>query len=71
MTPEQWDFVQRKLAVLETQMTALVGNGQPGRLTYLENKVRNHERLIWVSVGAAALAGFGIREVMTGLIGAM
>ncbi|HSA93466.1 MAG TPA: hypothetical protein VLE48_10680 [Terriglobales bacterium] len=40
------DFEQRvlaDLAVLKEQMRSLVGNGQPGRLRQLEQRVERHE----------------------------
>lgn len=34
------------LAQLKTEMRALVGNGQPGRLQLLEKRVEGHERFL-------------------------
>lgn len=46
------------LAELKTQMRALVGNGQPGRLQKLEARVDKHEALVQRAAGIGALAGF-------------
>jgi hypothetical protein len=54
------DFEQQvlaDLAELKTQMRALVGNGQPGRLRELELRVDAHERYLQRAGGiGAALA---------------
>ncbi|MEI9981692.1 MAG: hypothetical protein WDN23_22390 [Edaphobacter sp.] len=34
------------LSVLKNQMTQLLGNGQPGRLTRLEERVEKHEQSV-------------------------
>ena len=34
------------LSALKTQMHALIGVGQPGRLTHLEERVERHERTV-------------------------
>jgi len=34
------------LTELKTEMRALVGNGQPGRLQLLEKRVEGHERFV-------------------------
>ncbi len=43
------------LAVLKEQMRALVGNGQPGRLRQLEQRVERHEALAQRVGGVGAL----------------
>lgn len=63
-TEEQFrQYVVSHLATLGTQMTALIGNGQPGRLGHLETKVRRHERLLWLASGGALAIGYIVREV--------
>ncbi|HEY0760261.1 MAG TPA: hypothetical protein VGD59_13500 [Acidisarcina sp.] len=42
------------LSVLKSQMAALIGAGQPGRLTALENRVDCHERDVQRVKGFAA-----------------
>ena len=39
-------------------MTSIAGNGQPGRIQQLEDKVRSHDRLFWVLTGAGAVVGW-------------
>ena len=43
-----------RLARLETQMYGLMGNGQPGRISLLEQSVDSLSRWRWWVVGAAA-----------------
>lgn len=45
------------LAVLNTQMTTVVGNGQPGRLTKVEDRVSALERHFWKVIGASSACG--------------
>lgn len=40
------------LAELKTQMTSLVGNGQPGRITKMEDKIESLLRARWTMGGA-------------------
>ena len=50
--------VLEHLTELRTEMRALVGNGQPGRLQLLEKRVEGHERFVQRAGGlGAALAG--------------
>jgi hypothetical protein len=51
-------LVIQKLTLLETMMADLVGNGRPGRIQQLEDKVRSHDRLFWVLTGAGAVVGW-------------
>ena len=51
-------LVIQKLTLLETMMAELAGNGQPGRIQQLEDKVRTHDRLFWLLTGAGALVGW-------------
>lgn len=39
MTSEQYDKIVASLSRLETNMESLVGNGQPGRITKIEDKL--------------------------------
>lgn len=41
-----------RIAILESQMRDLFGNGQPGRVSKLESKTDKHSRIIWVALGA-------------------
>ena len=50
-----------KLSTLETHMQALIGNGQPGRISHLESKVRWHDRVIWIGLGGATIIGYLVR----------
>lgn len=56
--PEFEQRVLEDLAELKTQMRALMGNGQPGRIQVLEGRVEHHEALVQRAVGIGALAGF-------------
>ena len=51
-------LVIQKLTLLETMMADLAGNGRPGRIQQLEDKVRSHDRLFWVLTGAGAVVGW-------------
>ncbi len=56
-------LVVQKLTLLETMLVDLAGNGQPGRIQRLEDKVRSHDRLIWLMTGAGAVVGWLLRQV--------
>lgn len=45
------------LATLKSEMKALVGNGQPGRLRMIEEKVDRHESVINRAAGMVGLIG--------------
>ena len=45
------------LAELKAQMRALVGNGQPGRMARLEERVDEHERFVQRAGGIGAALG--------------
>lgn len=45
------------LSVLKSQMKQLMGIGQPGRLTQLEDRVERHERSVQRMKGVAGAAG--------------
>jgi hypothetical protein len=45
------------LSVLKSQMKQLLGVGQPGRLTQLEERVERHERSVQRLKGLAGAAG--------------
>lgn len=54
------DFESRvlsDLAELKSQMRALLGIGQPGRLSELENEVARHDRWIQRASGVGAIVG--------------
>ena len=50
--------VLNDLAILRTEMKILLGNGQPGRLQQLEERVGEHEKKVQQLTGMAALGGF-------------
>jgi len=56
--------VLERLARIETHLGSLIGNGQPGRISHLEKKVRRHDRLLWVATGGALAIGYVVREVL-------
>jgi hypothetical protein len=45
------------LSVLKSQMKQLLGVGQPGRLTQIEERVERHERTVQRMKGLAGAAG--------------
>jgi hypothetical protein len=45
------------LSVLKSQMKSLMGIGQPGRLTLLEERVERHERSVQRLKGRAGAVG--------------
>jgi hypothetical protein len=45
------------LSILKTEMKLLLGNGQPGRLRRLEDRVEKHERGMQRMNGAGAVFG--------------
>jgi hypothetical protein len=45
------------LSVLKNQMASLIGQGQPGRLTQLEERVERHERSVQRMKGVMSAAG--------------
>ena len=45
------------LAALKTQMRSLLGNGQPGRLREVEQRVERHEAFVQRAGGLGALLG--------------
>ena len=45
------------LSVLKSQMKEVVGNGQPGRISRLENRVFDHEKSVQRLKGMAAALG--------------
>lgn len=45
------------LSVLKSQMGQLMGIGQPGRLTQIEERVERHERAVQRMKGLAGAAG--------------
>lgn len=53
-----------RLASLETSMYSLVGNGQPGRITLLEQAVDDLRRWRWRIVGIAT----GVATLMSGIV---
>lgn len=58
-------LVVQKLTLLETMMVELAGNGQPGRIQRLEDKVRSHDRLFWLLTGAGAVAGWLLQRFLS------
>ena len=58
-------LVIQKLTHLETMMASLTGNGQPGRMQLLEEKVRSHDRLFWLLTGAGVVAGWLLQRFLS------
>ncbi len=55
------------LSVLKSQMRALMGIGQPGRLTMLEERVEQHERSLQRVKGLTAALGALLTLVHLGI----
>jgi hypothetical protein len=60
-------LVLADLAVLKSEMKSLLGNGQPGRLVKLEEKVTRHETALQRAVGIGALGGLSLTLVHLGI----
>ena len=61
------NLVLADLAVLKTEMKTLLGNGQPGRLVKMEEKVARHEALLQRAIGVGAIGGLGLTLVHLGI----
>lgn len=48
------------LSALKSQMHALIGVGQPGRLTALEDRVDRHERAVQRMKGVGSVLSVGL-----------
>ena len=57
-------MVVEKLSRLEVLLTELTGDGCPGRIQRLEDKVRLHDRFLWMATGAGLLAGWVLRQMI-------
>ena len=55
------------LATLKAEMRALLGNGQPGRLRQIEQRVDQHEVLVQRVTGVGALLGAVLTLVHVGI----
>jgi hypothetical protein len=56
--------VLEDLATLKAQMKSLLGNGQPGRLQQLEERVTQHEGLVQRVAGGGAVVGVLLHGLM-------
>jgi hypothetical protein len=59
--------VLNDLATLTSEMKALLGNGQPGRLRQLEQRVDRHETLVQRLTGVWAVAAVVLTMLHLGL----
>lgn len=59
--------VLEDLAALKSEMRALLGNGQPGRLRQIEQRVDLHEKLVQRVAGVGALVGGLLTAVHVGI----
>ena len=55
------------LATLKVEMRTLLGNGQPGRLRQIEQRVEQHEVMVQRVTGVGALLGVLLTAVHVGL----
>jgi hypothetical protein len=61
-------YVVRSLEHLKTQMDMLVGNGQPGRITALEDRVGRHEKFVWVVTGGGVILGWLLHYILVNVM---
>jgi hypothetical protein len=57
-------MIVSKLTRLETLLEDLAGNGQPGRIQRIEERLRAHDRWLWTSAGAGLVAGWLLNRVL-------
>jgi len=57
--------VMECLGELHADMKSIVGNGQPGRLNKLENKVNKHDLYIASAVGAAVVLTYCLQYAIS------
>jgi hypothetical protein len=57
-------MVVRKLTRLETLLRDLAGNGQPGRIQRIEEKLRAHDRWLWTLAGGGLVAGWLLNRIL-------
>lgn len=55
------------LSALKTQVHALIGVGQPGRLTHLEERVERHERTVQRMKGVGGFVSVALTIFHVGL----
>ena len=60
-------LVLADLAVLKAEMKTLLGNGQPGRLVKMEEKVARHETALQRAIGVGLFGGFGLTLIHLGV----
>ena len=53
-----------RLATLEADNKSIMGNGQPGRLTKVEERASAHSRILWIGSGIVLAVQAGIGLVM-------
>jgi hypothetical protein len=63
LTPDEFQIhVVDSLARLDTKITSLIGNGQPGRVTRLESAVEELKKARWIVggiiIGVSAIIHF-------------
>jgi hypothetical protein len=63
--------VVTELTRMRTQLDTLLGNGQPGRIGWLERKARLHDRFIWMLTGAILFGGAVIGWVLNAFAAAV
>ncbi|MEO5936998.1 MAG: hypothetical protein ABIP81_07275 [Terriglobales bacterium] len=59
--------VLEDLAALKSEMRALLGNGQPGRLRQIEDRVAQHEKLVQRFAGLGAVVGGLLTAIHVGI----
>ena len=57
-------YVVRSMEHLKTQMDTLVGNGQPGRIAELEERVGRHEKFVWAITAGGVVLGWLLRYIL-------
>lgn len=51
----KYEDLMEKFTVLKVKMDDLYGNGKPGRMKTLETTVGEHNRYLWMAIGALAV----------------
>lgn len=64
---ERWFHLGATLGTIRADIDKLVGNGQPGRIKLLEDKVSLHEKYLWLVMGGGIAIGWILHYGMAAL----
>ena len=54
-----------RLTRIETLLITLIGNGQPGRIQKLEDKIKRHDHFIWLTTGGGVVIGYILERIVS------